>query len=743
MIKSEDPEFIEHWAKQLMGNEAFVNFLCLQSVDLREAFLEKIAPYYNTQPADSEQNADGENTAADEIAPVTTEASTAEELYDVLMACDTYEQIEAILRGLTEEQQKLMDEFTDEQNADLEAKMTELGAYGISTLEAEAFTGTIKSVEITDTIETNGQLNLVVKDTNGTEVSAASLIVAGYTIEWKKGTDTVTRTQVMYGKYTMAEDKQWVNVVYDKGAQKTYTVAISKGSQTIATKDYKVDYNDALVNGSFEEPKMTQSQNQDSKYSFNAINYFDQQKVTGWRTTASDGLIEIGNVKLYQSTKQFLWSDEKKTFGTQASYSCSTAVDRDQIAELNATQVGALYQDVLTEPGAQMNWALSHRGRGESGELMALVIAPYSDVKNITTQAQLTAYIREHEKDDNVKVVRSKKDARVWETYSGEWNIPEGQYLTRFFFVSLEAGTDGGSYGNLLDNVWFSTEPVPPTEGKGQLTVTKEFYGLDGMTLEQVQTAVSKDFLTYTASGSSETVTPDLKWGVGSGCYTASFSITPKLEGADTITYTVTEDTSKAQIPGYTLTSTGTDTATDNKITKIATVSSGETETLTFTNTYTPSTVDLEITKIVRGNMVDETTAEFEFEYSYEGMPEGETNTFTLKGGKKHTIEGLPIGTVVTITEKTTGYNTSWTYTTATTDEETGEETTQTHTDNGNSCTFTVQADEYNKIECINVRDIDPDTGISLDSLPYILMLTFAGAAGIFLALRKRHNYDI
>ena len=98
---------------------------------------------------------------------------------------------------------------------------------------------------------------------------------------------------------------------------------------------------------------------------------------------------------------------------------------------------------------------------------------------------------------------------------------------------------------------------------------------------------------------------------------------------------------------------------------------------------------------------------------------------------------------MVTITEKTTGYNTSWTYTTATTDEETGDVTTKQSTVSGAECTFTVKADEYNKIECTNVRDIDPDTGISLDSLPYILMLTFAGAAGVFLALRKRHNYDI
>ena len=197
-------------------------------------------------------------------------------------------------------------------------------------------------------------------------------------------------------------------------------------------------------------------------------------------------------------------------------------------------------------------------------------------------------------------------------------------------------------------------------------------------------------------------------------------------------------------IGDYTLTSTGEDTAADSKIAKTATISSGNEETLTFTNTYSQSTVDLEITKTVKGNMVDETTATFDFEYSYPNMPEDEENTFTLKSGETHKIENLPIGTEVTIKETTTGYVTSWTYTTATEDEETGEVTTKTETVKDNSeCKFIVKADEYNRIECINVRDLDPDTGISLDSLPYILMLTFAGAAGIFLALRKRHNLDI
>ena len=648
--------------------------------------------------------------------------------------------------------------------------MNELGAYGISTLEAEPFTGTIKSVSITDTIETNGQLNLVVKDTDNKEVSAASLIAAGYDIEWKKGTDVVTRTQVMYGKYTMSEDRQWVNVVYDKGAQTTYTVTISRNGTTFGTANSKVNYNDALVNGSFEQPQMTQQRNEskNNHYDYNAIHQFDENDVPGWKTTASDHKIEIGNVKLYKE-EGFIFTSKK--YGTVESYSCSTAVRGDQIAELNCTQEGALYQDVLTEPGAKMNWSLSHRGRKETGENMALVIAPYSDVKNITTQAQLTAYIQEHEKDDNVKVVRSTKDARVWKTYSGEWDIPEGQYLTRFFFVSLE----GDSVGNLLDNVWFSTDPVPPTEGEGQLTVTKEFYGLDGMTLEQVQAAVSEDFLTYTASGSSETVTPDLQWGVGSGCYTASFSITPKLEGADTITYTVTEDTSKAQIPGYTLTSTGTDKVTDNKITKTATVSSGETQTLTFENTYTPSTTSVTITKTVTGIFGD-VNKEFSFDWSY-GTEDGQHGTVTgvtmTNPGK---IENVPVGATLTITEtedSARGYTTTWSCSARSTD--LAEQNNPVEDENGELAVFAAEADERavvfetedvdayaaagtsgegttatitvaateNVVHFVNDKDGVPDTGISLDSLPYILMLTFAGAASILLALRKRHNFDI
>ena len=57
------------------------------------------------------------------------------------------------------------------------------------------------------------------------------------------------------------------------------------------------------------------------------------------------------------------------------------------------------------------------------------------------------------------------------------------------------------------------------------------------------------------------------------------------------------------------------------------------------------------------------------------------------------------------------------------------------------TCEFNIVTDT--ELTFTNSMDIIPDTGISLDSLPYILLLTFAGAAGIFLALRKRHNYDI
>ena len=56
-------------------------------------------------------------------------------LYDRLMACETMDEVNAILDNLTEEEAAEMEAFTEEQNAALTEKMDALGAYGVETLE--------------------------------------------------------------------------------------------------------------------------------------------------------------------------------------------------------------------------------------------------------------------------------------------------------------------------------------------------------------------------------------------------------------------------------------------------------------------------------------------------------------------------------------------------------------------------------------------------------------------------------
>lgn len=67
---------------------------------------------------------------------------------------------------------------------------------------------------------------------------------------------------------------------------------------------------------------------------------------------------------------------------TQA-YAIGKAYDGGQFAELNCQAYGALYQDVLTVPGATLNWSLAHAGR-DGTDTMALLIAPMDVAQDIT-----------------------------------------------------------------------------------------------------------------------------------------------------------------------------------------------------------------------------------------------------------------------------------------------------------------------------------------------------------------------
>ena len=109
-------------------------------------------------------------------------------------------------------------------------------------------------------------------------------------------------------------------------------------------------YNKSVLNGSFESPAVE----------IGAYRLC-QENTAGlkWRTTASDGQIEI--VRMNSQT-QSVWN---RLYGYMIGGKQVVVKPQagDQYAEINAEQDSALYQSVLTVPGTTMNWRLAHAKR--------------------------------------------------------------------------------------------------------------------------------------------------------------------------------------------------------------------------------------------------------------------------------------------------------------------------------------------------------------------------------------------
>ena len=154
-----------------------------------------------------------------------------------------------------------------------------------------------------------------------------------------------------------------------------------------------------VINGSFEEPLV----------STGTWKLFYEKDVPGWKTTATDKRIE-------------LWA---------SGFLGAPASDGNQLAELNANQTAALYQELCISGGTKIQWSVKHRGRDGV------------DVAKVRIGADLaSAAIVETMSDNN----------KAWGTYIGTYNIPEGQNTTFFIFEAVSTASGYNSVGNLMDD---------------------------------------------------------------------------------------------------------------------------------------------------------------------------------------------------------------------------------------------------------------------------------------------------
>lgn len=182
---------------------------------------------------------------------------------------------------------------------------------------------------------------------------------------------------------------------------------------------------------------------------------------------------------------------------------------------------------------------------------------------------------------------------------------------------------------------------------------------------------------------------------------------------------------------------------------------------VTITNSYTSNRADLTVTKTVTGNMadLDET---FTFQMSIAGdydadkitYKKGETTgnlnrlalssggyEFTLKNNESIVFSGIPAGANVTVTE--TGAE-DYKTTVVIDDTPTAEVVAlAAETGSVNNKTGTVTIDANAKtIAFTNEKEIPVNTGVILDTLPYVLMLIAVGGGVVAFFLRKRHHDD-
>ncbi|MFR5853558.1 MAG: InlB B-repeat-containing protein [Lachnospiraceae bacterium] len=153
------------------------------------------------------------------------------------------------------------------------------------------------------------------------------------------------------------------------------------------------------------------------------------------------------------------------------------------------------------------------------------------------------------------------------------------------------------------------------------------------------------------------------------------------------------------------------------------------------------STVKLTVTKTVTGNFGDKSKA-FQFSMQVDGgnsfkltangtaLANGSQSDyiFSLKHGENIVIEGMPVGKKIVLAETNAEqYTVSF------------NDTVETNRNYVNEKGLT--ADTEIKVE--NDRNTPPDTGVFVDSLPYILIIAcVAGVAALFLIRRRKKRED-
>lgn len=429
---------------------------------------------------------------------------------------------------------------------------------GVVTEEGKSTDSEKISVALKDEILTKGSLTADVSGTTESDQITYQWQVSENG-QWKDIEDTAT----------VDSRKQSYEVARD-GAQKTFRVKVTVNEAvTVYSSEYKVNYYDKLQNGSFETPKVSDA----GTLTYKNAHFIQVANGTNdlyWKTTAKGAYFGSGTQRDYYIE---IADGSRSYYGNTVNdpkpvYNISSAAQGNQFAELNCEEPGALYQDVLTEPGTVLHWGLEHAGRWGT-DTMAVII---SDTKSMSSDWNPAGSGFDQSNPD-VQAVLSDKTGK-WTYHYGDYTVPAGQYVTRFYFVAVAAANGNLSNGNLLDNISFGKDLPNPPAKTGNLIITKQ---VEGIAASQIP---DESFTFQIKRG--EEVIEEVKLPQN-GQWSAS------LQAVEPGEYTVTEIAQEQN--NYRLEHTfylvGQESQAEGKTARID-VTKEQTATVTYTNQYQP-----------------------------------------------------------------------------------------------------------------------------------------------------------
>lgn len=133
--------------------------------------------------------------------------------------------------------------------------------------------------------------------------------------------------------------------------------------------------------------------------------------------------------------------------------------------------------------------------------------------------------------------------------------------------------------------------------------------------------------------------------------------------------------------------------------------------------------MNVTVKKLIDGSLGNK-KKEFEFKINIKhGQTDINTITMNLSDGEETEISNIPYGATVTISENSQDYTA----------------TVKCGNDEAQSDTYTIEKlTENTDVTFTNVKDGAPNTGVLLDSVPYIILLTLAVAGAVIFTVRRR-----